>query len=498
MILVPNRLLPLSGSKLLICFLLIGFLSSCDLFRKVQTDDPVGNDKTGQNDTDVLDPIEGSIVYNPQTGKYDTVKVLQEKMDTIQWKNNAGKSTPPPITSDGKYVDDSGGPAVDGAAYDTKLFSSYNVALILPFLSNRFTEGDNATPENSDWALNFYGGAKMALDVLSAEGVSLKLDVIDTEASEQTTRNLLSSNEAIQNAHLILGPYRKNNVKQVATFAQQNNTTFVSPYSASSSITNKNPNYVQVNPTLDTHLEAIMKHARQKYDPSQITLVVQNKSGEIKRLQTLQDINAEIEGATDLPRLQEYIVEETSADFKDMKVTNLLRAGETTVFIVPSFSNEVFISEFLRKVYIQAQTRQVVVYGMPQWRDFTNVDYDYFETLNVHISSSNFVDPFSTEIQEFKRQFFDLYGTAPKDEAFLGYDVALYFGRMLKKNGTRFQFFLDQNPGEGYLETEFHFEPVVNTPTSGTDNFNINRIERFENKYVNILKFDDYYFQLAE
>lgn len=496
MILVPNHLRRLSGSKLLICFLLIGFLSSCDLFRKVQTDDPIGTDKG--DDRDELDPIEGSIVYNPETGKYDTVRVLQHKMDTVVWKTDMGNKVPPPITSDGTYVDDGGGAPMEGGDYGTELYSSYNVAMLLPFLSNRFSTGDNSIPENSEWALNFYGGAKMAIDVLSTEGVMLNLNVIDSEASEQKVSNLLATNEAIKNAQLILGPYRKDNVKQVASFARQNNKTFVSPYSASSSISNKNPNYVQVNPTLDTHLEAIMKHARQKYDPSQITLVVQNKAVEIKRLQTLQDVNFEIEGSTNLPRLQEYIVEETSADFKEMDMTGRLRVGETTVFIVPSFSNEVFVSEFLRKVYIQARTSHVVVYGMPQWRDFTNIDYDYFENLNVHISSSSFVDPFSTEIQNFKRQFFDHYGTAPKDEAFLGYDVTLYFGRMLKKNGTRFQYFLDQNPGSGYLETQFQFEPVVNMTTGGDDKFSTNKIERFENKYVNILKFDDYYFQLAD
>jgi hypothetical protein len=37
------------------------------------------------------------------------------------------------------------------------------------------------------------------------------------------------------------------------------------------------------------------------------------------------------------------------------------------------------------------------LYGLPQWEQYDRIDLDYFEKLNVHISSNAFLDETSTE-----------------------------------------------------------------------------------------------------
>ena len=501
MTLALNHLQPLNGNKVLLTLSLLVLLSSCDLFRKVQTgdDDKKVTEKPKEGDEE-LDVIEGKVVFNPETGTYDTVRIMQEKMDTVIWTDAIGQDVPPPITSDGSFVDTGDGGKVTGTGdFGTQYFSSYNVSLILPFLADRVSLETAAIPDNSLWAVHYYSGAKMALDMLRTEGVALNLSVLDNKASEQQTSNLINVNNDLRNAHLVIGPYRKNNVKQLAVFAKQQNKTFVSPYSASSDIDKSNPNYVQVSPTLNTHLEAIMRHARNQYDSHQIVLVARDKAAEINRLKVLQDKNHEIDGSTNSPLIKEYIVKDQSSDYGNIDIQPYLRTGGPTVFIVPSWSNDVFIGSLLRKLYVAGRNHQIIVYGMPQWRDFSNIDYDYYENLNVHISSASFVDAYSSAVQSFKRNFFERYGVAPRNEAFLGYDVMLYFGRMLKKHGTKFQYFLDQESSDEYLQTHFNFDRVFDVkPGQPIDDRLRNKIERFENKYVNILKFDNYFFQLAD
>ncbi|MEM9529065.1 MAG: amino acid ABC transporter substrate-binding protein, partial [Bacteroidota bacterium] len=79
------------------------------------------------------------------------------------------------------------------------------------------------------------------------------------------------------------------------------------------------------------------------------------------------------------------------------------------------------------------------------------------------------------------------------DEAYVGYDVTRYFLRMAAEHGTRFQYELERSP-ENLLHTRFRFEPVAEVPTDATS-FEQATLDRFENKFVNILRFKDYAFR---
>ncbi|HRD80907.1 MAG TPA: hypothetical protein PLL53_09130, partial [Saprospiraceae bacterium] len=109
-----------------------------------------------------------------------------QPMDTVKWKE-ISMTASPPITSEGVFVDrEPSNPVVttvDPATGSSKL-ETYNVAIVLPFQTDKFT-AQGQVPANSSWALNFYSGAKMALDELRAEGgPNLNVAVLDTKATE--------------------------------------------------------------------------------------------------------------------------------------------------------------------------------------------------------------------------------------------------------------------------------------------------------------------------
>lgn len=462
-------------------------LPSCSLFKPVQSSEK-------SKDTETLDPIQGRRVYDPRTGEWVVVKQAPtEIMDTVKWKE-VDETRVPPITSTG-YVPDlpAGRPAAPVDPNASVFLNSYNVAYILPFLTDRFQVNGGTIDANSSWALNFYAGARMALDQLETEGVSLSVNVLDTKLPETALSPLLRTNQDLPKANLIIGPYRRDNIREVAEFARRNNIAFVSPYSAATDLSAGNPNYIQVSPSLEAHCAAIMRHALRQARPNQIILVSRADTVERSRLRFFQEEYFRSAGAMTANKLQEYVVSSRTADYSDMNVMPFIQLQDTTVFIVPSW-DETFIYSLLRKLDVSRQAYQtIIVYGMPQWMSFEHVDLDYFEKLNVHISSNYYLDPLAPEVQFYKRQYFDRYGTVPPLEAYLGYDVTLFFGRALQKYGTRFQYRMDAERGQ-YLHTRFEFEPVVRPGTTGMEN---RPIERFENKYVNILKFEDYQFILA-
>ena len=124
--------------------------TSCDLFKKAETTAPK-KDKKKDND-----PI------NPNTGKVVLV-------DSIRWKvdprakppiTSTGQTPPSPVViADGTVVTTPTTPTTGGVG--TK--ESYNLALLLPFNSDKYTEGVN--PAKAQFALDFYAGAKMAFDI---------------------------------------------------------------------------------------------------------------------------------------------------------------------------------------------------------------------------------------------------------------------------------------------------------------------------------------------
>jgi len=501
MISVPNLRQPLNGSKWFLIFVAFSMLTSCELFRPVQTgaQQPVPEAAKPKPTDRELDAIQGRRVYDPSTGTYVTVENAPvEKMDTLRWTTvainpdqiikssgdtYAGTSPTPPTRTTEIRTDE---------RTNSKILSAYNVSIVLPFLTDRFST-TSGLPQNSDWALGFYGGVRLALEELERDNIKLNVSVIDDRASDTYTPQLLRTNADLRAAHLIIGPYRREVARQIADFAQTNDKTVISPYTTSDSVTMNNPNYIQVNPSLRTHCEALTRHARQRFRPEQIVLVARNR--EIDRFAFFQQENAVISNGRNVRRFREYVVPE-NAEVSSGQLLSLMQT-DTTVFMVPSWSTEAFVNSFLRKLESAKRDNQaVIVYGMPQWMEYETIEYDVFERLNVHVSSSTFTDPLSPDVQFFKRRFFDRYGAVPRDEAYLGYDVTLFSGKMLKKYGTKFQYYLESEPTQ-VLHTRFDFERVVNIPATTANVENL-PIQRFENKFVNILHFRDYQFKLAE
>ena len=146
----------------------------------------------------------------------------------------------------------------------------------------------------------------------------------------------------------------------------------------------------------------------------------------------------------------------------------------------------------MRQLEIAKGKNDVVIYGMPRWMEYDRISYDYFENLKLHVSCANFVDKDDIKVKEFIKKFYEEYGALPEEDAFKGYDLTLYFGRQLMKHGMYFKDVIDTET-EQMLSTKFDFERNV-TPEDAA-NERLDKVNYLENKYVNILKFEDYYFQ---
>ncbi len=496
MISAPNHRQLSSGSNIVLFILILLFSTSCELFKKAQ-DAPSVRDKKEEE----MEPLQSPLVYDPIKNEWVRVsaETPTEKMDTVRWTMLSADQYSPINSIATSPIDISTGNPSSGIIerdnFGSVKKSSYNVVLMLPFLTNQFDPISDQFSNISKWTLNYYGGTKMALKKLENEGISLKVNVLDSKGSEQAVNELLQNNRALKNADLIVGPYRRDNIKMVAEFAKRNDVTMISPYSASSNLTGNNPNYLQVSPSLEAHCRAIIFNARKKFKPEQIVILYQDSPAKRQTVQYFQDANKLYSGSAEVQPLAEYVLPADEFPVaEDLDLTPYLNEQDSIAFIIPAWSSsdQNFVYLMMSQIELDRDPFQYLeVYGLPQWQQYDRIDLDYFEKLNVHISSNAFLDDQDTDVAEFKRDFYDQYGLIAPFEAYLGYDVMLFSGRMLKKYGNKFQYHLEKESPQ-YMHTAFEFERVVKPTTTGQENL---PIEQFENKFVNILQFKNYRFQ---
>jgi len=422
--------------------------------------------KTVVKPKDNTNEIKGYKKYNPQTGQYEWVSEDSKgQIDTIKVNPNPKEV---PINKPEN--------APKG------INRAIKVALILPFYAEQNKDGE-AFFSKSSWAANFYGGVKLALDSLIQKGVSVDIRVFDDKASEAELNKILLY-EDVKNADLIIGPAGKSNLKIAANFAKSRGIPLVSPYNPSDDITTNNPNFIQINPSLKSHCEAIAKDIFEHSKSPNITIISRNKPTEtgtyeffISKLKSLYS-NINIQKIT--------IDEETNGISKtDLEVCFL--PNKQNVIIIPSWSNEAFVAALLQKLENSKKGMPVSVYGMPQWIGFELLNSNLLTNLNTKISSSNPMDLHSDNTKQFKQLFYDKYSGLATDEAVIGFDVTYLMIQMLKKYGKEFTHQLGEKRLKGYT-SYYDFKKISNN----TIEYNsLQVIQRIENKSINILEFKD-------
>ncbi|MFZ4560750.1 MAG: ABC transporter substrate-binding protein [Saprospiraceae bacterium] len=509
MISVPNHLPRLSGNKICTALLFsIIALSGCKALRPVQAEPkPKPKRETvakpRNNDAEYLPDIQPTLVYDPV--KQQWVRVIsgpRAKMDTLQY---AMLTNTPRISSYPSYPPRKiklPAPSVlpkpaEEDDWRTRGWvpvekkNTYKIALALPF-SVATADGGSSTNADSRvaaWALNFYAGLKLAGPLLEEEGISIEVQALDTRADGQAMASLLGQ-QAMQEADVIIGPYRRENIRMAADFAQKNKKVLVSPYSAVSGLVEKNPGFIQVSPSLESHCRAQLQHALREFVPEEILLISRENPAEKTCVDFLQKANLDFAGNPQAQPLRTLNITNTS--YAGISVAPALKGREQVAIIIPSWADQNFVFFLLRRIAeAKTENQRIAVYGMPQWMEYENFEYEYFERLHVRVSSHAFLDPLDEGVKAFRKSYFNTYGTVPNMAAFQGYDLFLYLGRMLMEYGVYFQYYMPKNPGH-YLHTWFEFKPVL-VPGAASAELSDN-ILSFENRYVHILEFRDYQF----
>ncbi len=467
MILVPNHRRQLSGNKILVFGFLL-FTLACSTTKNITN--------KGQN------VKKGETIQN-----IDNKPVFQKDIDTVEWKFIPAEVVrplldPPPLT---------GSEIIKLKLYreNSEILDQYNLNLYLPFFTSRFSNTDiNFNNRLTEWSFHFYNGLKMALNKELPSSSKISLSVIDTEANPNILTKKLSEIDNIP--QLIIGPYRSVNVEKMNQFTMESDIPFISPYSGGGDVVGQNETFIKLNPSLEVHFQNQLKYILRTYSAQQILVIGFEDIQEKNAINILQSEYAIMNDSLGIEPLDTYILPDTAILAPDFDLAiEMIDRNDTLAVMIPAWTNESYILSILRNLsQLQSDSTDYVVFGMPQWKDYEHIDYSYYQKLNVHITSSFFLNEEHKDFVDFRNNYYTQSGFLPTNETYIGYDLGRFFIPLLLEFGTKFYKFLDHFSFEG-IHTSFEFNPIYRPNENG-----ISEIIKWENTYLNILKFSDYEF----
>lgn len=465
MISVPNHRQPLSGSNTLLLCLVICAICSCSTPKRVVVKPPPPSEPpvTKQDDVPQYDPKRDAVILVPR----DAIKT-----DTIEWTEDKT----PPIVTDAVIRPDK--PIKDGAA---------QIALLIPFNAlNAELFSEHQDPKLNRF-IQYYAGVRMAMDKIDSMEMPVKVRSFDADAGAVLLPELIAKEE-IKNADVIIGPYEKKDIETLAAFGLKNEIMVVSPWLPAFTMDSTNPFLIQLYPALSTHAQSITEFIRDKMHDKKVYVVTRDNPVERNRAQMF----TKTEGV----EAEELVIKDSSPEMLNTNLHALMSDEKGTIFILPYFlkSEETFVNAFMRKLHADKDTREAIVFGLPQWVGYTNLNANYMESLSLHLSVSTFLDVASPDYQSFKAGFYQKFHTIPDLNAFLGYDLMMWLAKSLTDHGQE-GLIGHMDPQSYGLASGFDIQPVYKTTTGTSTEMNVPLY--YENGRIRILQYKEQDFILV-
>lgn len=345
---------------------------------------------------------------------------------------------------------------------DKDRIQPFKIVFLLPFYSS-----EAEISQRSRIALDFYCGAKLALDSLASLGYRFEVSMFDTE-SDSTQVNTVLKKKEVAEADLIIGPLYSSAFKPVAEFARKQGIFAISPFSQSDAIIEGFPNVGKVTPDQNTLLEAMASDISNSNPKAELILL---KNGNEKD----RGIAASIRKAITSTRKTGY----TELTWKGVSsLLDSLSSSRENIIFFPS-TQPVQVIDLTSKLSASRQGKHITLVGLNEWNSYENIDYEHLNNLNFTYATAVFNQNETPAGRKFKETFKDEYKAEPGNFAYQGFDVAWFFGEMLWKYGRNFGDCLEKSPLRCGLNSCYQFSRGK-------------KENGFENTFVNILQLKDF------
>lgn len=341
-----------------------------------------------------------------------------------------------------------------------------NIAMLLPFDFKTNLSTDSAMLEeiNPGTApyLQFYEGAKIALDSLKKNGFNVTVKVFDSAIDSVSFINLMYKKEVMASDYIICS-VNSSWHSTASVIAQRHFNKIIFPQPAASPLVINNKDAWQLMPSTNSQIERMCDFIQKNYSDNVISIVYRESKRETE-LKGIFKRALDSLAKANIKMLNVRTLLYNKALFDSGSVT--LDSTKRNLVLITS-SDEAFVNPVLNQLN-SLNYFYINIAGLPTWDNFESIDFSGLKNLRVVYFMSNFIDLTREAALGFQKKFLASFGTIPQYNAYQGYNIMSYLARNTFQKETR-------------LPEIFPFEFVKFNSNSG-----------FENRHINVVGIENY------
>jgi len=320
----------------------------------------------------------------------------------------------------------------------------YNVAVLFPFRVNELNPAEAA--RSNQYALDLYNGMKLAKTKLQSEGITVNLFAYDIDNDSSKINTLIRNPAFVQN-DLVFGPLYAEPNRIATTFTAQNGMALVNPISTSSELVQNQPLAFLAMPSLN---QQAIKAATFGRDVSAV------KKAAVYFGSSRKDSTLAVLYRKELKRMGFQVLEFRKCVGEPEQQVRLTETSQPGHIFLAS-SDQTMGAKLLRT--LNQRRINVPVIATSSAFNLEKNSLSTFLKDDLFLLDADFVDTQRPEVTEFEEQYLAQRNIIPSTYAFEGYDMLLFFGRMLARNGGQLtnRSGLKASPEEGYLLSGYDY-----------------------------------------
>ncbi len=336
----------------------------------------------------------------------------------------------------------------------------YAVSVLLPFMLSSLEPTTGR--KRSQIVLDFYEGMKMAVDTLAAQKIDISLRIYDTERSVDKIKKYLETEE-LKASDLIVGPLYPEENKIVQDFSIENQINVIHPFSNSSETIGMNPYGFLFQPSAETlgrkSADYLSEHLRKKdcmifYGPTRKDSTLAASFAAEAKEKGITLLSSEKVTSRDAAKIQGILTTATEYDeFKYPKEFTLKKDSLHSVYVATD--DPLIYAKIVGA--IETRNDSTVIMGSENWLDDNTIEFEKFQTLGVVMSAPNFRDTQNAHYRMFESRYLHKHRRQASNMARMGYEMMMFLGNQLKKNGVYFQDGLSASVVPGYIGQGFDY-----------------------------------------
>ena len=343
--------------------------------------------------------------------------------------------------------------------------SPKNLALLLPFKTKSISVNSSKLARKQlrrdgyiNIATDFYSGAVIAIDSAKRLGISVNLDIFDTNAKAIDLKAILNQNN-FSKFDAVLGPITLENLELTAEYFLSDSIPVVSPFVKSKS---SYLNLFQTIPDTEWLRNKMVSYVKTDTIPHQTLIIYDSKSkATAKYLKTIFPSATLMNSKIDNKGVEQFYL--STED-----VQNVLLSGRTIVFL--ESDNESFISNVtsmlnsMNGITRKSRGRRKIEREIILMTTFYNKSFEGLYVSNYDLSNLHFHYPsvnYNMDLSEsFKQKYLIQFGTYPNKYAIRGFDLTMDILLRLRNFGTLFENSL--NIKTSYIANKFKYARQLN------------------------------------